>query len=104
MIVRIRLQHGEPHQNRRIALGLAALLNPLALMACALALWRVGADLGWTGEFAITEGLLSHWQVWFAAAAAIELAAIALNRYGKADASIPNSEEKPANTLLNSGF
>ena len=54
-------------------------------MATALALWRLGADLNWTGEFAIPDGLFSHWQVWFAMAVVLQLAAILLNRYGRGD-------------------
>ena len=68
-----------------MALALAALLTPGALMATALALWRLGADLKWTGEFAIPDGLFSHWQVWFAMAVVLQLAAILLNRYGRGD-------------------
>ena len=42
------------------------LLKPASLGAFLLALWRFGADLGWTSEFLITEGLLCHWQLWAA--------------------------------------
>jgi hypothetical protein len=44
----------------------AALLSPASAVAVALALWRLGADLGWTAQFAISSGLFSHWQVWMA--------------------------------------
>ena len=37
-------------------------------MALALACWRIAADLNWTGSFAISSGLFSHWQAWLAAA------------------------------------
>ena len=48
-----------------------------------LAFWRIAADLNWTSSFAISSGLFSHWQVWLAAAVALQLCARALNRYGK---------------------
>ena len=43
---------------------IAAFLTPASLTAASMALWRLGADLGWTGAFAISNGLFSHWQVW----------------------------------------
>jgi hypothetical protein len=70
-------------QNRRIALGISALLTPAALMALVLAIWRIGADRNLTGGFAIHSGLFSHWQVWMGAAALLQLCASALNRYGR---------------------
>jgi hypothetical protein len=33
-----------------------------------MALWRLGYDLDWTGRFAISGGIFSHWQVWMALA------------------------------------
>ncbi len=88
MIVRLRIGWGprveaKRGRVRRGALAAASLLTPAAVMACALAVWRLGADMQWTGEFAISEGLFSHWQVWIAMAAALEVCAIALNRYGR---------------------
>jgi len=58
----------------------SAFLTPLALMEAALGVWRLGSDLGWTGEFFITAGLLSHWQVWFAFAGLTQAASVNLNR------------------------
>jgi hypothetical protein len=91
MVVRIRLGKGpkpavKRAQNRRIALGISALLTPSALMALVLAIWRIGADLNLTGSFAIPSGPFSHWQVWMGAAAFLQLCAFALNRYGRGDA------------------
>lgn len=62
---------------------LAALLQPAAVMAGVLAFWRFSADLQWTSEFAIANGLLSHWQVWLAIFAGLEFFAAALNRTGR---------------------
>ena len=109
MIVRIRLRQGvKPKQNRRknrhVALALAALITPAALMACALGCWRIAADLNLTGQFAIPTGLFSHWQVWFSFAAVLEGIAIGLNRYGNAEQPIRNSVEEPSQPLLNSEY
>ena len=60
--------------------GTATLLQPAAVMAYVLAFWRLGSDLNITGQFAISKGIFSHWQVWLALAVATHLAAIILNR------------------------
>jgi len=88
MIVRIRFGSGpkiqrKRHKNQHVALALAALLTPSAAMACVLACWRLFADFNAAGQFPIESGLFSHWQVWFALAAAIQFCAIALNRYAR---------------------
>jgi hypothetical protein len=90
MLVRIRLRRGPAIRKRRgkrrqLALALGSLLTPLAVMAAGLAAWRLGADLNWTGQFAITEGLFSHWQVWIAMAAMLQSIATLLIRYGRGD-------------------
>ncbi|MEO8371965.1 MAG: hypothetical protein ABI806_22455 [Candidatus Solibacter sp.] len=88
MVVRIRFgkstKLGRKRQkDKRLALVLAALLPPSALAAAILAIWRVAADLNWTNSFAISSGIFSHWQVWLAAAVALQACARALTRYGK---------------------
>ena len=90
MIVRIRLSNGarvrrKQRKNQHLALGMAALLTPAAVMAIVLALWRLSTDLRSTGDFPISAGLFSHWQVWLTAAAMLEFLAILLNRYGNAE-------------------
>jgi hypothetical protein len=87
MFVRIRLQRGATverrrRRNRQLALALGALLTPSAVMAFVLGIWRLGADLKWTREFAFSHGVWSHWQVWIATGAILELCAAMLNRYG----------------------
>jgi hypothetical protein len=47
---------------------LAALLIPVAVLAGALGVWRLAADPGWTSQFFLASGLLSHWQVWITVA------------------------------------
>lgn len=87
MRVRIRPGTGATRKptnrkNTRVALAFAALLRPASLMAFALGIWRVGADMSMAGEFPISEGAFSHWQVWIAVGFASELCAFLLNRYG----------------------
>lgn len=87
MLVRIRLlrsvntPRGVPRP-RQIALAVSALLSPAAVVALALACWRLGADLNLTGHFVISEGLFSHWQVWLALAAFLQAGASLSSRYG----------------------
>jgi hypothetical protein len=97
MVVRIRFATGpklgkKRRTNKRLALAVAAMLPPTAFTAGALALWRIAADLNWTSSFAISTGILSHWQVWLACAIAIQLCARALNRYGRSGDSTAQSE------------
>jgi H+/Cl- antiporter ClcA len=49
----------------------AAFLTPLAAVSLVFGLWRLAADLGWTGTFIVASGLFSHWQVWIALAIAL---------------------------------
>jgi hypothetical protein len=88
MVVRIRFRKGpklgqKRQKNRRIAVAVAALLTPAALVALLLAFWRIAADMNWAASFAIPSGLFSHWQVWMGFAVLLQLCARLLNRYGK---------------------
>jgi hypothetical protein len=107
MRVIIRLRQGpklrrKPRKNQHVALAFAALLTPAALMTCVLGLWRLGADLGLTGQFAISSGFFSHAQVWLCIAALLQIAAAILNRYGRSDAALPESEDSKVGILLKS--
>ncbi|MEX2262462.1 MAG: hypothetical protein WD696_10940 [Bryobacteraceae bacterium] len=87
MLVRVRLGrgpnvHGKRAANRRIALAVSSLLAPASMTAFVLAAWRIAADLRWTSEFGIADGLFSHWQVWLVGAIALQVFATVLNRYG----------------------
>jgi hypothetical protein len=87
MIVRLRFARGPKVQRKRgksrqVALALASLLTPAALMTLVLALWRLGTDLGWAGPFAVSSGFFSHWQVWIGVSAGLFVVAAYLNRYG----------------------
>lgn len=90
MIVRIRLGAGTrlvrgPRNNRRAALAMASLLVPVAVMASVLGIWRLAADLKMAGDFAIPNGLFSHWQVWIASALVLAFLSRLLNRYGRSN-------------------
>jgi hypothetical protein len=106
MIVRIRFRSGpairqKPRKNQHLALGLASLLTPAAVMACVLAFWRLTADFNATGQFPITSGLFSHWQVWLGSAALVQFCAITLNRYGNSKQVIHKTVEDPQPDLVN---
>lgn len=60
---------------------LAALFMPISVIASVLCVWRLAADPGWTNQFFIAKGLLSHWQVWFAVAIFTHTSARALNKW-----------------------
>jgi hypothetical protein len=88
MVVRIHFGRGVRVQkrkgkNKRFALAAGALLTPAALMASALGFWRLAADLNMTGEFGITTGIFSHWQVWMILAGLLGWSSWHLNRYGR---------------------
>jgi len=100
MVVRIRLSsetrvRQKQRKNRHAALALASLLTPAAVMACALACWRLAADLNATGQFPIASGLFSHWQIWLTLAALLQFFATLLNRSG----TLLNRYEKPQEIL-----
>ena len=93
MIVRIRLQRGPSvkrsgPRNQQVSLAMATLLSPFKLATCALGLWRLAADLGVAGQFAIQDGLFSHWQVWIGISGLVQLLSMALNRYGTSTAIV----------------
>ena len=88
MRVRIRFGQGRRvhrgiRKNQRLALAVGSLLTPAAVMSFVLGLWRLAADVKLTGDFAISSGLFSHWQIWFGSAVALQWTAWTLNRYGR---------------------
>lgn len=68
--------------SRQLADVLVALLTPAAVLALVMALWRVGADLGWAGAFLIADGIFSHWQVWIALSIGLKLLSSTLIAWG----------------------
>ena len=92
MRIRIRFggaskRRGPSRAARRTASVTAALLTPAAVMALALACWGFAAQMNWTGGFAISTGLFSHWPVWLATAAALQLGSRILYRYSRKGAA-----------------
>lgn len=93
MVVRIRWQkwhEAHPSRYEKAALATASLLTPSALLAFTMAFWIVASDLRWTRDsFPAGGGVLSHWQIWLAAAGVLLLIARLLDRYAtrKADYS-----------------
>jgi hypothetical protein len=63
----------------------AALLLPASAGLYALAAWRLAADLGWAGDFFVSSGAFSRWQIWLLSAVAVQFAARSLNRVASSD-------------------
>jgi hypothetical protein len=66
--------------SKQYAPALSYLLIPVAMTGYALALWRLGADLDWTADFFVSDGIFSKWQVWLALAIATQAGAHHLSR------------------------
>ncbi len=99
MIVRIRFGKSRPvtHRAGRNAPAARLTASFLSLVAISFGIfgfWRVGQDLGFAGDFVFSSGLLSHWQVWAAAAAITWYAAWWLNRYAKRSVIADEIEEE----------
>jgi hypothetical protein len=100
MVVKIRFGRGavvsrRSGKNRRLARLAASMLTLVSISCAALGIWRLGSDLAWTGDFVFSGGLLSHWQVWVAAAIAVQYLSWRLARYARQ--AIPQEpEEEPA--------
>ena len=75
-------------QPRRYAPVVSYLMTPVALAGYVLALWRIGADMNWVGEFFISSGLFSRWQIWLAIAIATQFAAKELNRLSQTQETV----------------
>jgi hypothetical protein len=109
MVVRIRFGRGpvvsrRKGKNGRLATLAASLLTMISVSCASLGLWRLSADLGWTGDFFVESGLLSHWLVWVGLAAATQYGSwrlagyAALSRAGDSAADA----ESPAAPVLDS--
>ena len=58
-----------------------ALLTPASVVALALGLWCIGATLGSTQAFPVSDGMFSHWQVWMVLAVLVKTTATMLARF-----------------------
>ncbi len=86
MRVRVRVNLGQLRSLRELVTldfvpRLRRWLNPVSAVALALALWRLAYDLHWTGRFAISGGLFSHWQVWMGLALLLQVLDTMLGRH-----------------------
>lgn len=98
MIVRIRFGRGRTVTNRKgknsgAARLLASLLSLVAISFAIFGFWRIGQDLDILGDFVFPSGLLSHWQVWIAAAVGTQYTVWRLMRYSKQPESENNEPE-----------
>ena len=96
MVVRIRLTRNLPtegsrRKNARAARLAAVLLTLIAVCLASFGAWRIAEDLGWGGDFVISKGLFSHWQVWIAGAVLAQFGAWKLLAYAKSTS--PETEE-----------
>jgi hypothetical protein len=97
MVVRIRLSKRTETQSFRLedaALATAALLTPSALLAFTMSFWILASDLRWTGDFFLSHGLFSHWQVWLCIAGVLLLLARLLDRFARVDEEYSLSEKQ----------
>ena len=74
MTLHVRFPQVREHREkvRELMLASASLLTPLCVMAYVLAFWRLAADLGMAREGA-PQGMFSHWQMWLAVGAGLQL-------------------------------
>lgn len=99
MLVKIRFANGpvvsrRAGKNSRVATLAASVLTLISISCASLAIWRIGTDLEWAGNFVFPSGLLSHWQVWMGVAITVQYVGWRLSRYAK-KALLPEPE-KPA--------
>ncbi len=79
VVVRMRVKK-RGHTFWRYFTGMVALLTPVSLGAFVLAAWRLAADIGWAGAFAIESGIFSHWIVWMGIGLMTQFVAATLGR------------------------
>ncbi len=88
MVVKIRFGRGpvvarRKGKNSRIAFLGSGLLGMFAICFVSLGAWRLSQDVGFAGDFVFSDGFLSHWQVWVAAAALTQYCSWRLGRYAQ---------------------
>ena len=88
MVVKIRFGRGpvvtrRKGKNSRIAMLAASSLTLISICFGSLGVWRLTQDVDLTGDFVFKDGLLSHWQVWIAAAVATQYGAWRLTQYAR---------------------
>src|SRR4051812_7973806 len=92
MVIRIRLRtrHSLADLRLQIALALAAVFAPAAMVALTLCFWSFAAELGLVSGFCVTGGSFSRWQVWLSVAALLLAGATLLSSYSAANLQLVN--------------
>ncbi len=103
MIVRVRfgrgrLVTGRKGKNGKAARLLASFLTLVSLSFAIFGFWGLCEDMGFAGDFVFSDGILSHWQVWMAAAAAVQYGCWRLTRYSKQSDDEPDENPAPDGT------
>ena len=101
MVVKIRFPNGpvvsrRAGKNRRFATLAASVLTMVSISCASLAIWRIGTDLEWAGDFVFPNGFLSHWQVWLGVAIAAQCVGWRLSHYAKREIAAEREPEMPA--------
>jgi len=101
MVIKIRFANGSvvsrrAGKNRRFATLAASVLTMVSISCASLAIWRIGTDLEWAGDFVFPNGFLSHWQVWLGVAISVQYAGWRLSRYAKREIAPERELETPA--------
>ena len=78
---------------------LASMLNLVSISFAILGLWRLGQDLDMLGDFVFPDGLLSHWQIWIGASAAVQYVCWRLTRYSRLSLPETTILERPERAM-----
>ena len=94
MVIRIRLntRYNIVDLQSQVALALAALFAPSALLAFTICFWSFAAELRLAGEFYVRTGIFSHWQIWLFTAAVLLAGARLLSSYGSANVELASRQ------------
>jgi hypothetical protein len=106
MMVKVRFGRGplvarRKGKNSRMAMLGSTFLTLVAITCGSMGMWRVGYDLNYAGAFVFQDGLLSHWQVWLAAAVGAQYSGWQLTRYARRarrrEVEVARAAEKSSN-------
>lgn len=105
-VIEIPRRHGSPGNGELVtgeemARGLSAVLWPASTVPMALALWRMGQDLGFARDFFLRDGLASKWQIWFVLSLTMMCAARRLARWKAQDAETAAPANEAAIEIAN---
>jgi hypothetical protein len=88
MVVRVAIARGPFLRRARLKNSgtlqvFSSLLTPISVACVLMGAWKVGDDMEWAEPFAITQGLFSHFQVWFALGSGVQALSWRLARHGR---------------------